>query len=102
MTVGIENSPIVRFLTCLHKIDRARITTRDVLTLYTIIARPGINGIEITHALGLQERSSLQFAFARLIRLGLIEDRREHAVQAVSAQFYITKAGQDLWDDIKP
>lgn len=97
-----STSPTVTFLIRLKKIDDAGLMLRDVLVLYTVIANPGINGNDVTKAIGVQDRSSLQSAFHRLERLGMIEDRRERVSKAVPTIFYATPAGTAFWEDIRP
>lgn len=93
-------SPNVTFLMRLRKIDKAHLTVRDVLILYTIIAKPGINGNDITKTIGMAERSSLQSCFARLERVGFIEDRRERWGKAVPTIFHPLPAGREFWADL--
>lgn len=95
-----ETSPSATFLVRLHKIDKAGLVARDILTLYTIMSKPGINGNDVTKALGVPDRSSLQSVFARLERHGFIEDRRERASKAVPTIFYATPAGEAFWAEL--
>jgi DNA-binding MarR family transcriptional regulator len=86
----------------LRGIDKARLSVRDIMVLFTIISRPGINGVECTQASGLENRSSLQSNIYRLIRRGLIEDRREQEHKGIPNMLYPLPAGIDLWNEIKP
>lgn len=94
-------SPNVRFLLALRKIDRLGLTVRDVLMLYTIIANPGVNGWDAAKRIGIEERSSVQFGLARLIKRGLVEDRREVEGKGVPNRLYALTAGIDFWNEIK-
>lgn len=95
-----KTSPNVTFLVRLKKIADAGLMARDVLVLYTIMAKPGVNGNDITKAIGIQDRSSLQSAFRRLERLGMIEDRRRRISKAVPTIFYVLPAGIAFWEDL--
>lgn len=101
MTDVIKN-PTVEFLIRLRKIDKAVLTVRDVLLLYTIISNPGINGWDAGRLIGIAERSSVQFGLARMMKRGLIEDRREVEGKGVPNRLYALPAGISFWNDIKP
>lgn len=92
--------PNVTFLLQLRKIDKAGLTTRDILVLYTVISRPGVNGNDVTKLIGHEDRSGLQAGFDRLIRHGFIEDRRERAGKAVPTIFHALPAGEEFWSDL--
>lgn len=94
-------SPTVEFLVRLRKIDKAVLTARDVLLLYTIISNPGINGWDAGKMIGIAERSSVQFGLARMIKRGLIEDRREVEHKGVPNRLYALPAGIEFWNELK-
>lgn len=93
----------VEFMLRLRKIDKSRLTVRDVLLLYTIISNPGINGWDAGRKIGLNDRSSVTFALARMIRRGLIEDRREPGLvgKGVPNQLHALPAGIEFWSEIR-
>lgn len=95
-----DTFPNVTFLMRLRKIDKAHLTVRDVLILYTIMSTPAVNGNDVTKTIGLVDRSSLQSCFARLERHGFIEDRRERWGKAVPTIFHATPAGKEFWADL--
>lgn len=100
MTQIAQISPTVTFMMRLRKIDKAGITPRDFIGLYAIYTHPGCNGNDVTKMVGHEERSGMQSGFHRMIRLGLIEDRRERVSKAVPTVFYITEKGKQLLDEI--
>lgn len=102
MTNETRTDPVVDFLIRLRKIDKLGLTARDVLMLYTIIARPGISGIDAANAIGIKFRSGVAPGIGRLIRAGFIEDRREQARKANPAQLHPLPEGEAFWNDIKP
>jgi len=97
-----ESSAAVDFLVRLRKLDKAGVTHRDVITLYTIIANPGVNGQEAGKMMGISDRSNIQMGLARLERKGLIEDRRVERIKSIPSIFHATPAGIAFWNDIKP
>jgi DNA-binding MarR family transcriptional regulator len=99
-----ESSPnvTVDFLVRLRKIDKRTLTVRDVLVLYAVIENPGIAGNDVSHKLGLDNRSSIASNLLRLQREGYIEDRREVRRKANPAILHVLPAGIAFWDDIKP
>lgn len=97
-----ESNPTVEFLIRLRKIDKQGITLRDTLMLYMVIGNPGITGLDLGKAVGFGHRSSVDSNIRRLIRLGLIEDRRERFGQAIPNDLHITSKGMEFWNSIKP
>ena len=102
MTHLETHSPVVEFLMRLRKMDKRGLTTRDVLLLYTIIANPGIHGKDAAHKIGTVDRSGIQHCLMRLIREGMIEDRRPEARRAQPNRLYALSAGIEFWNDLKP
>lgn len=98
----IHLNPTVTFLVKLRQIDKSECTVRDILVLYTIINNPGIMGVDVANKLGLKNRSAIQSSVARLIREGMIEDRRERALKANPSILHALQHGIDLWNEIKP
>lgn len=94
-------TPTVELLLRLRKIDKSGLTARDVLLLYTIISNPGINGWDAGRKIGLAERSSVTFGLARMIKRGLIEDRREVEHKGVPNRLYALPAGIEFWNELK-
>lgn len=90
----------VPFLLRLHKMDKMRLTTRDVLILFAIISKPGINGKDISEAIGVKFRSGCRHGFVRLERMGFIEDCRKTTGKAVPAIFRATDAGRAFWEEL--
>jgi len=84
----------------LQKLDKAGLSPRDILILYVVKNKPGINGIETAHILNLRSHSCVQTQFRRMIRQELIEDRRLEAKKATSAYYHITSKGEKLLDEI--
>jgi DNA-binding MarR family transcriptional regulator len=101
-TVTVEANDTVHFLVRLRRIDKLLLTVRDVLVLYTIIARPGVSGIEIANKLGMPHRSGIQSNVERLKREGYIKDLREKPLKAHAAILHPTPLGLQLWNEIKP
>lgn len=94
------SSPTVTFLLRLSKIDKSGLTVRDVIVLYAVMSKPGINGNDVTKMIGHEDRSGLQAGFERLMRHGLIEDRRERWGKAVPTIFHALPAGVKFWEDL--
>jgi DNA-binding MarR family transcriptional regulator len=94
-------SPTVDLLLKLRRIDKSGLTVRDILLLYTIIANPGINGLDAAKVIGIENRSSVQFGFARMVKRGLIEDRRETDGKGIPNRLYVLPAGLEFWNDLK-
>lgn len=90
------------FIGQLQSIDRKGLTVRDAVLLWWIVEHPGWNGQDIAHAVGIKNRSSVQSCFPRMIRRGLIEDRRPTERQAVPAVYHATPAGLEFWREIAP
>jgi DNA-binding MarR family transcriptional regulator len=86
----------------MRKIDQHMLTVRDVLVLYTVMTNPGIMGLEVAHKLGLENRSSVISNINRLIREGMIEDRRQKARRANPAMLHVLPRGIEFWNEIKP
>jgi DNA-binding MarR family transcriptional regulator len=93
---------VTDFLVRLRKIDLRGLTVRDVLVLYAIMGNPGASGMDITHKLGIKDRSAIASNLARLERAGFIEDRRDTRAKAVPGVLYALPAGIAFWDEIKP
>lgn len=100
MTEG-EHFPVVDFLVRLRKIDKQRLTVRDVIVLYAIMSKPGANGKEIARTIGIQDRSSIQLCLSRLMRHGFVEDRRTEARSTIPNILHVSPAGIDFWNDLK-
>ncbi len=94
--------PNVTFLIALKTIDAAGMTARDVLLLYVIMAHPGIHGKGASEKLQVPTRSTIQNALDRLIRLGMIEDRRLEHNRVTPNILYATSKGIAFWNDLKP
>jgi DNA-binding MarR family transcriptional regulator len=93
---------VTDFLVRLRKIDLHGLTVRDVIVLYAIMGNPGASGMDITHKLGIKDRSAIASNLARLEREGFIEDRRGEKRKAVPGVLYAKPAGVAFWDEIKP
>ena len=74
-------------------IDRSGLTVRDVRILECISACPGECGTDIVERLELHSRSSVQANLPKLIKHGMIEDRRLREGQAIPSQWHITPKG---------
>lgn len=96
------SSLAVDFLVRLKRIDRHRMTVRDVLFLYTVINNPGINGLEGARSIGVKERSGIVRNIERLIKFNMIEDRREVAEKAIANRLYPLPAGIAFWEALRP
>ena len=55
--------------------------------LYAIISNPGMAGLDLGKAIGMEHRSSVDSNIRRLIRQGMIEDRREREGRAIPTTF---------------
>lgn len=97
-----ETNPAIEFLIRLRKIDKQGITVRDTLMLYILIGNPGMTGLDLGKAVGFGHRSSVDSNIRRLLRHGLIEDRRERFGQAIPNDLHITPKGMEFWNSIKP
>lgn len=96
------HSAITDFMIRLHKIGKAGLVLRDPIVLYYIKHNPGTNGISMSRALGLGNRSTIQDNVKRLERLGMIEDRRAVKDFRHANILHITPAGEALLDDVLP
>jgi DNA-binding MarR family transcriptional regulator len=96
------SSPTVGFLIRLRKIDKQGLTLRDTLMLYAIISNPGMAGLDLGKAIGMEHRSSVDSNIRRLIRQGMIEDRRVKHGRAIPNDLHITAKGMEFWNSIKP
>lgn len=95
-------SPTTDFMVRLRKLDRAGLTVRDAVALWVIRGQPGMMGRELATTIGLKSRSNIQENIARLIRLGMIEDRRKAQNRLTPNDLYITPAGEQLLNDVIP
>ena len=86
----------------MRTVDRKELTVRDAVLLWYVVENPGMNGQDIAHAVGIANRSSVSSCFPRLIRKGLIEDRRVRESQAVPSIYHATPAGHEFWREIAP
>lgn len=84
----------------LYKLDKSHFSPRDILVLYVIKNRPGINGVEIMQTLNLPTHSCVQSNLRRLIKKKLMEDHRSEARKATSASYHLTAEGEKLLDEI--
>lgn len=90
------------FLVRLKKIDKRSLTVRDIILLFYIMHNPGCNGQEASVFCGVVNRSSIGLCLKRLLKAGMIEDRRLTKGKAVQNQLYATQTGIDFWNEIKP
>lgn len=101
-----NGSPNFDFLVRLRKIDRQRLTARDMIVLWGVKHNPGIMGKELATKLGYPSRSHVQEHVARLIRHGFVEDRRHippgSAPHMIPNDLHITAAGEDFLGKILP
>lgn len=95
------NSPAVDMLLKLRRIDKSGLTVRDIMLLYAIITKPGISGWEAGKSIGIEARSSVQTGLARMIKRGLIEDRRVHEGKGVPNILHALPAGIEFWNGLK-
>lgn len=93
---------VAEFLVRLHAIDRRGLTARDALLTYYFMAHPGANGADACHALNVKHRSSIQRCLERLFAAGLLEDRRTEKAKNMTGRLYVTPAGVEFWEEIKP
>lgn len=85
-------SPYVRLVRFTRRMHDGRVTPRDVLLLMEIANRPGINGVELAAAIGAGKQ--VFDGVQRLLRMKLIEDRRERRMWAASQRLVILPAGK--------
>jgi DNA-binding MarR family transcriptional regulator len=85
----------------MHMLDKAERTPRDVIFLYTVMTHPGSNGKEIANMMGIEDRSSVQSNIDRLMRHGLMEDRRTEIKRTIPNRLYVTPAGVEFWNTFK-
>lgn len=91
---------IVNFLVRLRRIDNTGLSARDIVFLYAVIANPGLDANSIRIQMGIKVRGQVQSNIWRLIRHGLIEDRRTENRKAVATILHPTPKGIALWEDI--
>ena len=96
----MPSSPTSGFIETLKRIDRKGLTARDALLLWYTVEHPGMCGQDIAYAVGLNGRSKVASSFPRLIRKGLIEDRRVRESQAVPSIYHATPAGIQFWREL--
>jgi DNA-binding MarR family transcriptional regulator len=94
--------PSIDFLSRLKRIDNHDLKGRDILVLWGIARENGVMGQEIAHKLGYKERSNIQHSINRLLRHGLIEDRRPAINHMTPNELYVTPAGTELLTEIVP
>ena len=90
------------FLIRLKKIDKLSLTCRDVISLFFVMGNPGCNGVEMAKFCGVTHRASIVLNLKRLLAAGFIEDRRIKTGKAYQNRLYVTQAGIDFWNEIKP
>ncbi len=100
-------SPMLPFMIGLNIIDEACVAPRDVLMMWAIRAEPGLMGKELARKIGKSERAHIQENAKRLIRYGMIEDRRPQNLnpssnRRVPNDFHITQKGSDFLDSLFP
>lgn len=95
-------TPPIDFLVRMRKLDRSKLTPRDVVLMWAIREIPGIMGRELAMKVGVKTRSAVQFGIARLIRRGLIEDRRVKLHNLTPNDLHITAAGVAFLEDLVP
>ena len=91
------NQTVLPFLLQLKEIDKAKLTCRDMLILWAVSKTPGAMGIDISNKLGFDSRSAVQLGIARLIKRGMIEDRRVEKEQKIPNRLYITAQGTEFF-----
>lgn len=92
--------PSVEFMARLRKIDRSGLKVRDVIILWAIRENPGMMGRELSTKIGLESRSCAQDGLQRLMRRGLIEDRRLTFDQRTPNDFHILPAGREYLEGL--
>lgn len=97
-----ERNPTVDFFVGLRKIDKSGLKARDVIALWAIRQTPGMMGRELALKIGLNTRSNIQDAIARLTMHGLIEDRRKTRDNRTPNDLHILPAGTVYLDDVIP
>jgi DNA-binding MarR family transcriptional regulator len=85
----------------LKKIDRLGMTIREVLTIYAVIHKPGMNGMELIDVLNIKFRSSVQASIRRLVDQGYIADRRTETGTGKASNLQPTEKGIAFWNEIK-
>lgn len=95
-------SPLIDFLMRLKKIERAGMTGRDLMLLYAVISKPGINGQHLANSINIGNRSAIDANIARLIKLGYVEDRRVLVQKATPQVLVPTELGHLTWEAIRP
>lgn len=84
----------------LARLDQEGFTLRDMLVLAVLIGRPGICGQDVQHDMEFLNRSAVVGNLNRLIRRGLVEDRRTQIKQAVPSIYWPTEDGVSLWQEL--
>lgn len=100
MTLGNADPSVIEFLIRLRKIEKANLSIRDVVFLYVIMRNPGINGQDASDMMGIVNRSGIQKSLHKMIRIGLIEDRREKAAKAQSCKLHALQPAFDFWEKL--
>jgi len=95
-------TPSIDFLSRLRKIDRHDVKTRDVIIMWAVAREPGMMGQELARKIGFEGRSNVQICLRRLLRMGLVEDRRARLDNRTPNDLYITPKGEAMLADVVP
>ena len=80
--------------------DQSEITVRDLRIIDLLLKNPGLCGNDLVTYLRLPSRSSVQGNIPKLIRRGMIEDRRHREGQAIPSRLFVTDKGREFWEAI--
>lgn len=95
-----KDNKVPVILVTLKRLDVMRLHARDAAVLYYVFRNPGANRKEIAAALGLNAEVNVRLPVQRLVRMGLIEDRRPSHARLVSSLLHVTDAGVKAWEDL--
>lgn len=84
------------FMQQIAAFDQTGFTPRDFRIMELLTRHPNLCGNDMVSMLKLPSRSSVQANIPKLIRRGMIEDRREREGQAIPSRLFITEKGLEF------
>lgn len=90
----------IRFVKNLHLLDRADFRVRDMVILFAIIHNPGISITGIRERVGYEFNTYIYRPVRRLMKRGLIEDRRPVVAKSRECDFHATEKGIAFFDSL--
>jgi DNA-binding MarR family transcriptional regulator len=96
----VSDSKISITLVLLKRLDALRLHPRDAVVLYYVLRNPGSSRTDIAAALGLNAEVNVRLPTQRLIRQGLLEDRRPAERRLVASLLHVTPKGEQVWQEL--